>query len=136
MDVDAVRGVTDGGVGPVTEDHGEHPPVTRQHVHGQRCHAPRLGPGDQRTHQRRPDPPALPGVGHYDPDVGNPAGVRANPFGQVGGHGVPDDDAVGDGDDGVDVGRAAGQQVEQTGGIAPGQSRSRGRPGPVTRAIG
>src|SRR6185437_15808112 len=42
-----------------------------------------------------------------------PTSVTRLPFGQVGGHGVPDDDAVGDGDDGIDVGRAAGQQVEQ-----------------------
>src|SRR5690242_21442835 len=52
----------------------------------------------------RSDAAALPGVGDHDPDVGDPAGARANPFGQVGGHGVPDDDAIGDGDDGIDVG--------------------------------
>jgi len=106
--------VVDGDVRPVTGDHGEYHPVAGQHVHRQRRHAPRLGPGDQRAHQRRSYAPALPGVGDHHADVAH-AGAAGIPviLGTVRGHRVPDDDAVRDGDYGVDVGGPAGQQVEQ-----------------------
>ena len=80
-DVHAVRRAPDGGLRPVAGDHGEHPPVAGQDVHGQRRHAPRLGPVDQRAHQRRAYAPALPGVGHHHADIGRP---RRPPAGRPG----------------------------------------------------
>jgi len=129
-DAEAVRGVADVGLRPVPGDHGEHPAVGVQHVHRQRRHAPRLRLGDQRAHQRRADAAALPGVGDHHADIGRAglAGVPRIPrLGLVRGHGVPDDDAAGDGHHGMDVGGPGGQQAEQRGG-----GRDRAEEPPVT----
>jgi hypothetical protein len=98
----------DAGRGPVTRDHGEHPPVAVKHVHRHRRHASRLRLREQRPHELRAQTPALPGVGHHHADI-RPL------IGPVCRHGVADDDAVPDGDHGGDVARRAGQDAEQGG---------------------
>jgi hypothetical protein len=116
------------GRGPVTRDHGEHPPVAVKHVHRHRRHASRLRLGEQRPHERRAQAPALPGVGHHHADIRPPVALdllgppgllkslRAPGllgFGPVRRHRVADDDTVPDGDHGGDVTRGAGQDAEQ-----------------------
>ena len=95
----------------------------RQHVHRQRRHSPGLGPADQRAHQRRAHAPALPGVGDDHADIGHlgAAGIA----GPVRGHGVPNGNAVRDGNYGVDVGGTARQQVEQAVGGVTGAKNLR-----------
>jgi hypothetical protein len=118
-DVKAVRGLPDDGLRPVTDDHGEHPAVAGQHVHRQRRHASGLGPGDQRAHQGRAHPAALPGVGDDNADVGHTgrAGILERPdLDPVRGHDVPDDDAVRDRNQRIDVGVFARQSAEQAAG--------------------
>ncbi len=110
MKSDEVRGMLDARCGPVTRDHGEHPVVVWQHVHGQRGYAPRPGAGDQRAHQRRAHAQALPGVGHHHADIGRPGVPRA---GLVCRHGVADDHAAPDRDYGVSAAVAAGHPAEQ-----------------------
>ena len=112
-DGNAVPGNADVGRRPVTRDHGEHPPVGVQDVHRKGSDAPGLGSGDQRAHQRRAEALAPPGVGDHYADIGH-AGAAG--LGPVRRHGVPDDDAVPDGDQGMDVGVTARQQVKQGGG--------------------
>jgi len=74
-----------------------------------------LGAGDERAHQRRAHSPALPGVGHHQADVGHPGSIGTGGTGLVRGHGVADDEAAPDRDDGVDALGAAAQSAEQRG---------------------